>query len=88
VSYKMPSIIIYHQEAIEASMRDMSGGQAVPPQRLPLEGEEAEAEEEEESELARAIRLSQELEQQRQDQLRREEDEMLAKVLALSLQEQ
>ncbi len=63
-------------------MRDMSGG-----------GQEAqqpggETLEEQESDLARAIRLSQEQEQQRQDQLRREEDEMLARVLALSLQEQ
>ena len=71
------------QEAIEASMRDMSGGEPEPqPPRILQE------EEEPESDLARAIRLSQEQEQERQHQLRREEDEMLARVLALSLQEQ
>ena len=62
-------------------MRDMSGGQVVPQGILLPEEED---EEEEESELARAIRLSQEQEQERQDQMRREEDEVLARVLALS----
>ena len=68
-------------------MRDMSGsGLAIPPGILPpVDGAD---DKEEESDLARAIRLSQEQEQERQNQLRKEEDEVLARVLALSLQEQ
>lgn len=67
-------------------MSDMNGESPRPSEAAP---EVAESEQPpDQDELGLALRMSQETEAARQERLRKEEEEILAQVLALSLQEQ
>ena len=71
----------------QASMSDMNGE---PPSQRPTEAapEVGEGQQPpEQDELGLALRMSQETEAARLERLRKEEEEILAQVLALSLQE-
>jgi len=82
------------QEAIEASMRDYTGADAKQGSDTPAQGNVVEPEEDVEDDLSIALRLSEAEEtarlaerNNREQQLRKEEEEMLEKALQLSLQE-
>jgi len=76
------------QQAIEASMSDMNGESPRPSEASPEVAESHQQPPPDQDELGLALRMSQETEAARLERLRKEEEEILAQVLALSLQEQ
>jgi len=76
------------QQAIEASMSDMNGESPRPSEASPAPEVVESQQPPDQDELGLALRMSQETEAARQERLRKEEEEILAQVLALSLQEQ
>jgi len=71
------------QQAIEASMSDMNGGQHDETEDRVQNEQVAPAEDE----LSMALRLSQQQELERQERMRKEEEEIMRQVLELSLKE-